>query len=180
MFEWDPNKEAKNIRKHGISFEEAALIFDDPMSITVIDEEHSIDEERYITIGLSTYGRLLMVAHTDRQGKSLLSAHVKPLKMRINFMHNLGDNDDYDLHDEYDLSSMRIVAKGRYAPQRRFGKNVVLLAPDVIEAFSTDDMPLMKLSVFLYKLRRFRTNQNYRKISPLGSVLRFIFANNAL
>ncbi len=155
MFEWDPNKEAKNIRKHGISFEEAALIFDDPMSITVIDEEHSIDEERYITIGLSTYGRLLMVAHTDRQGKSLLSAHVKPLKMRINFMHNLGDNDDYDLHDEYDLSSMRIVAKGRYAPQRRFGKNVVLLAPDVIEAFSTDDAvnEAQRLSIQIAKIQ---------------------------
>jgi hypothetical protein len=48
-------------------------------------------------------------------------------------MHNIGENDDYDLHDEYDLSKMRIVTKGRYAPQRRFSKNVVLLAPDVIK-----------------------------------------------
>jgi hypothetical protein len=56
-----------------------------------------------------------------------------------NFMPNLDENDDYDLRDEYDLSEMRIVAKGRYAPQRRFGKNVVLLVPDVIEAFPTDE-----------------------------------------
>jgi len=54
-------------------------------------------------------------------------------------MPNLDENDEYDLRDEYDLSEMRIVAKGRYAPQRRFGKNVVLLAPDVIEAFPTDE-----------------------------------------
>ncbi len=50
-----------------------------------------------------------------------------------------GNNDDYDLHDEYDLSSMKIVAKGRYAPHRRLGKNVALLAPDVIEAFPNDE-----------------------------------------
>jgi len=47
--------------------------------------------------------------------------------------------DDYELRDEYDLSQMTIVAKGRYAPERRAGKNVVLLAPDVAQAFPTDD-----------------------------------------
>lgn len=67
QFEWDPNKAARNIEKHRVSFDEAATVFDDPMFITVIDEEHSIDEERYITIGLSKYGRLLLVAHTERE-----------------------------------------------------------------------------------------------------------------
>ena len=66
-FERDPNKAARNIEKHQVSFDEAATVFDDPMFITVIDEEHSIDEERYITIGLSKYGRLLLVAHTERE-----------------------------------------------------------------------------------------------------------------
>ena len=47
--------------------------------------------------------------------------------------------DDYELRDEYDLAKMTIVAKGRYAPERRAGKNVVLLAPDVAQAFPTDD-----------------------------------------
>jgi hypothetical protein len=47
--------------------------------------------------------------------------------------------DDYELHDEYDLSKMTIVAKGRYAPERRVGRNVVLLAPDVAQAFPTDE-----------------------------------------
>ncbi len=49
------------------------------------------------------------------------------------------DYDDYELRDEYDLSSMTIVPKGRYAPERRLGKNVVLLSPDVMQAFPTDD-----------------------------------------
>ena len=47
--------------------------------------------------------------------------------------------DDYELRDEYDFAKMTIVAKGRYAPERRAGKNVVLLAPDVAQAFPTDD-----------------------------------------
>jgi hypothetical protein len=47
--------------------------------------------------------------------------------------------DDYELRDEYDLAKMSIVAKGRYAPERRLGKNVVLLAPDVAQAFPSDD-----------------------------------------
>ena len=68
-FEWDPNKASKNVEKHQVSFEEAATVFDDLMFITVIDDEHSFDEERYITIGLSNEGRLLMVAHTDRKSR---------------------------------------------------------------------------------------------------------------
>jgi hypothetical protein len=49
------------------------------------------------------------------------------------------DPDDYELRDEYDLSQMTIVAKGRYAPHRRAGKNVILLAPDVVQFFPTDE-----------------------------------------
>jgi len=49
------------------------------------------------------------------------------------------DPDNYELRDEYDLSKMTIVAKGRYAPHRRAGKNVVLLAPDVVQSFPTDE-----------------------------------------
>jgi uncharacterized DUF497 family protein len=66
-FEWDSNKASKNVEKHHVSFEEAATVFDDPMFITFIDDEHSIDEERYITIGLSSRGRLLMLAHAVRK-----------------------------------------------------------------------------------------------------------------
>ena len=49
------------------------------------------------------------------------------------------DPDDYELRDEYDLSKMTVLPKGRYAPHRRAGKNVVLLAEDVVEAFPTDE-----------------------------------------
>ena len=52
-FEWDPKKEAKNIRRHKVTFKEAATVFDDTLSITVLDPDHSEEEDRYITIGLS-------------------------------------------------------------------------------------------------------------------------------
>jgi len=65
-FEWDPEKAAKNLRKHKVSFTEAATVFGDDLSITVDDPDHSEQEDRYITIGRSHQGRLLMVAHTER------------------------------------------------------------------------------------------------------------------
>ena len=64
-FEWDADKANRNVEKHDVSFEEAATVFEDPMFITFIDDEHSVDEERYITIGLSRRGRLLLLAHAD-------------------------------------------------------------------------------------------------------------------
>ena len=54
-------------------------------------------------------------------------------------MQTPNDAEDYDLRDEYDLSQMTVVPKGRFAPERRQGKNVVVLAPDVAQAFPTDD-----------------------------------------
>ena len=65
-FEWDAKKAAKNLRKHGVSFGEAATVFADNFSATVPDPDHSLDKDRYITIGLSRGFRLLMVAHTER------------------------------------------------------------------------------------------------------------------
>jgi uncharacterized protein len=64
-FEWDPAKAAENLAKHGVSFEEAATVFRDALSATGSDPDHSIDEERFVTFGISTAGRLLTIAHTD-------------------------------------------------------------------------------------------------------------------
>jgi uncharacterized protein len=65
-FEWDPEKEITNFRKHRVSFGEASTVFYDSLSITIYDPEHSIEEDRYLIIGASATGRLLIVAHTDR------------------------------------------------------------------------------------------------------------------
>jgi len=65
-FEWDPGKARENRRKHRVSFAEAASVFGDPLAITYPDPDHSIAEQRFITIGLSSAGRVLIVAHADR------------------------------------------------------------------------------------------------------------------
>ena len=67
-FEWNPNKAAANLRKHRVSFEVAATIVGDPLSITVPDPDHSRQEDRYLTVGMSDRGRLLIVSHTEVDG----------------------------------------------------------------------------------------------------------------
>lgn len=66
-FEWDAEKNRVNLQKHGLSFEEAATVFGDPLSDTFDDPNHSFDEHRFLTIGTSGAGRLLIVSHTDRE-----------------------------------------------------------------------------------------------------------------
>jgi uncharacterized protein len=63
--EWDPRKAASNLRKHGVSFEEASTALSDPMAATGIDPDHSVAEDRYVTFGVSERGRLLVVSHTE-------------------------------------------------------------------------------------------------------------------
>ncbi|MBU2444353.1 MAG: BrnT family toxin [Bacteroidetes bacterium] len=65
-FEWDTQKAERNFRKHKVAFTEAATVFADTLGITIYDPDHSKNEERYVTIGWSHQGRILMVAHTDR------------------------------------------------------------------------------------------------------------------
>jgi uncharacterized protein len=67
QFEWDAQKAKLSYKKHGVSFDEAKTVFNDPYSITTPDSEHSADEDRFIDIGLSTQGRLLVVVYTERK-----------------------------------------------------------------------------------------------------------------
>lgn len=65
-FEWDEAKAETNERKHGVAFSEALTVFADPLSLTGFDPGHSDDEDRFITMGTSVAGRLLVVSHTER------------------------------------------------------------------------------------------------------------------
>jgi uncharacterized DUF497 family protein len=66
-FEWDDVKAESNLKKHGVSFEEGATIFNDPKIATVFDPDHTEDEDRYISIGTSIQGSLLVIIHTERE-----------------------------------------------------------------------------------------------------------------
>jgi uncharacterized DUF497 family protein len=85
-FEWDAAKAAGNLSKHGVSFEEAATAFGDPLSLTVDDLDHSADEFRFITVGSSAGGRVLVIVHTDRENViRLISARLATRRERRNY-----------------------------------------------------------------------------------------------
>jgi len=65
-YEWDAEKSIENLTKHEVAFEEAASVFDDPLAITFPDPDHSVDEERVLTFGISKTGRLLAIISTER------------------------------------------------------------------------------------------------------------------
>lgn len=75
-FEWDPVKAAENFTNHRVHFSEGTTVFDDPLSLTIPDPEHSWDEQRFVTIGQSAQGRLLIMVYTDRDGR------IRPISVR--------------------------------------------------------------------------------------------------
>lgn len=82
-FSWDENKAISNFEKHGVSFDEATSVFNDPLFLTFADIEHSVQERRFIIMGESDQGRLLVVAYTDRANSTrLISARLATRKER--------------------------------------------------------------------------------------------------
>lgn len=77
-FAWDPAKERANRAKHGVSFDEAATVFDDPMQWTISDPDHSFDESRYLTTGFTAAGRLVIVAHTEEDDDFIRIISARP------------------------------------------------------------------------------------------------------
>jgi len=71
-FDWHPDKNKSNIKKHGVNFEEAETVFQDEMALELFDDEHSEDEDRYIIIGISSKTRELMVCHCYRNGGDII------------------------------------------------------------------------------------------------------------
>jgi len=82
-FEWNPKKAAENAKKHGVTFQEAATIFGDPLAITFSDPDHSMGKNRYITFGMSLRRRLIVASHTERMGKTrIINARLMDRKER--------------------------------------------------------------------------------------------------
>ena len=89
-FEWDPGKVKNNIRQHQVSFNEAATVFGDPLSMTFYDPDHSIDENRFISVGLSRLGKLLIVSHTDRDDRIRIISARKATRREREFYEEQG------------------------------------------------------------------------------------------
>jgi len=82
-FEWDPAKAGANLAKHGVSFEEAVTAFGDPLAINMPDPSHSVTEERFLVLGMSSQQRLLVVAYAERGPRTrLISARTATRRER--------------------------------------------------------------------------------------------------
>ena len=77
-FTWSPRKAASNLRKHGVSFEEAATAFGDPLSVTIPDPDHSSDGDRWILLGVSASRRILVVVHIERAADEYRIISARP------------------------------------------------------------------------------------------------------
>jgi len=89
QFEWNPLKAATNLKKHGVSFEEAKTVFDNPLAVIFDDEAHSIDELREIIIGHSQRNRLLLVVFTERSNSiRIISTRLANRKEREDYEQN--------------------------------------------------------------------------------------------
>ncbi|MEZ4705727.1 MAG: BrnT family toxin [Caldilineaceae bacterium] len=85
-FEWDANKARSNYRKHGIRFEEGVTVFEDPWSITIADPDHSDAEARWVDIGMSNRGRILVVVYTERMSSiRIISCRPATRAERMNY-----------------------------------------------------------------------------------------------
>jgi uncharacterized protein len=88
-FEWDQSKAASNLKKHGVSFEEAKTVFDNPLAAIFDDEAHSVNEQREIIIGHSRQNRLLLIAFTERSGNvRIISARLATRQEREDYEQN--------------------------------------------------------------------------------------------
>lgn len=85
IFEWDVKKAKSNVRKHGVTFDEATTVFADPLSLLMPDPDHSFDEERYVILGISNRHELLIVAFAERPPRTrLISARrAMPAERRL-------------------------------------------------------------------------------------------------
>ena len=130
-FEWSAQKAATNLRKHGLSFEEAARVFFDPLSATGDDPDHSVDVRRFVTFGVSSSGRLRVVAMTSfelfRRAPQL--ARIERSMKRAKKVAN------GELRPAYQRSDFPALVRGKYVARLRGSSNVVVLDPELASAF---------------------------------------------
>ena len=156
-FEWDPVKARQNRRKHRVSFQEAATVFGDPLAITYPDPDHSIAEQRFITVGMSSTGRVLMVAHADpSESIRIISARKRRRRANESTMKKKTEKRARrdELRREYHLSKLKGGVRGKYLARYRAGTNLVLLSPDVAEYFPDEQSVNAALRTLIHVAKR--------------------------
>ena len=141
----------KKLKKHGISFEDAKTVFDDPLYVDFYDPDHSDDEHRYLIIGRSYKGHLMIVSYTEQDDKLRLISARKPHRRSGKLMRTADTEMNDDLRDEYDLTRLRVRKLG---PGRKSFNGInVHLEPDVAELFP-DSRSVNEALRFLIRVTR--------------------------
>ena len=135
-FEWDRRKAKYNLRKHGVSFEEASTVFDDLLADFYEDPDHSVHEKRFLH---QFEGDCFMSPSLIeiRASESLVRDCLQSKKRK--FMKKKRDEFSDEMRPEYDVRKLKFVGRGIYAERYRSGTNIVLLDPDIRAAFPDDE-----------------------------------------
>ena len=135
-FEWDPKKAASNLKAHGVSFDEATMVFGDMFAMNMPDPDHSEGERRFLVLGMSQKSGLVVVSYAERPGERASSAPDSRRVMRAGNMKTTNSKkptaDADTMRSEYDFSN---AVRGATATRYAQGTNVVLLDPDIAELF---------------------------------------------
>jgi len=140
-FEWDDDKAELNLIKHGVRFEKATYVFEDPFSITFEDFDHSDGELREITYGCTLFNELLVVSHTAREDRiRIISARHATKAERRKFMTKKSDEirDKDDLRPEYDFDFSKGV-RGKYYHPKQSQTVLIRIESDVLVHYSTPE-----------------------------------------
>ena len=136
IYEWDANKARTNWRKHGVSFDEAATVFLDPLALTFPDPDHAIGEEREITIGSSAkHQDRVRVALPAREPRPDSACEKQPEESASNMKKAAAKKLDDDMRPEYDLSQLKGGVRGKYYRKAIAGTNLVLIEPELAKVF---------------------------------------------
>jgi uncharacterized DUF497 family protein len=135
-FEWDPEKARRNEKRHGVSFEEAVTVFYDPLAATLEDVDHSVGEQRLITVGFSSRDRLLF-RYPIRKGEERCASSVHDLQphMKERDRKDKAENSRDELRPEHDLDYSKAVRGKYYKRLLHEGANIVVLEPDWVVSF---------------------------------------------
>ena len=136
-FEWDDDKAEWNLIKHGVPFDKAVFVFNDPLAVTFPDLDHSDEEDREITFGSIAFNQVLVVSHTTREERiRIISARHATKAERRRFMNKNSDEIRDELRPEYDFDFNKGVRGKYYTPKN--GYTVLMrIDLDVLRHFET-------------------------------------------
>jgi hypothetical protein len=146
-----PNKDRATQEKHGISFNEAATAFDDELQMTISDPDHSVGEHRYLTLGMTSRGRLVVwsSSRTPRMRMTTFGSSTRDSR-RPGSAESMKEGTDVagsdEMRDEYDF---RGAVRGKYFERYRQGTSLVLLEPDLAKVFRDAESVNLALRQFL-------------------------------